>query len=284
MAIGSNTSSNIASYINTIFEDAMLVARDNNVMVPLVTVFGDRSGTAARSNSEYGTATIGSIAEADDLASQTFHPSVLSTLTPAEAGGQFFITDLRRETDPFGVQADATLELGLATANKIERDLLGNFSSLTGGTVGAAGSVISWGYFFSALSILRNRQAPLPYVCVMHPYQWKVLGAAIAPGATVTNSPAIQDSVLRNFYVGSVSGVDIFTSSNITVDGSDDANGAMFARPAIAYDSRRAPRLEPERDASRRGWELNMTTVYAHGVWRPRYGVRMLFDASTPNG
>ena len=36
-------------------------------------------------------------------------------------------------------------------------------------------------------------------------------------------------------------------------------------------------RLEPERDASRRGWELNLSTVYAHGVWRPTYGVQMIF-------
>jgi hypothetical protein len=40
--------------------------------------------------------------------------------------------------------------------------------------------------------------------------------------------------------------------------------------------------MEAERDASRRGWELNMTAVYAHGVWRPEWGVCMTFDAAAP--
>ena len=92
----------------------------------------------------------------------------------------------------------------------------------------------------------------------------------------------IQDDVLRNFYVGSVSGVDIFTSSNIAVDATPDAYCAMFARPAIAIDWRRAPRIEPERDASRRGWELNLSALYAHGVWRPKFGIQGLFDATAP--
>lgn len=278
-----NTYSDISSFVNTVFEDAMMVARDNNLMANLVTVFNDRSGLAVRKSSIYGTATMNSVGETDDLTSQAYTPSVLSTLTPAEVGAQFFLTDSRLESDPFSVRNDAALELGLAAANKIERDILGNFSSLTGGTVGAAGTAITWGHFFAAVSRLRGQNAPLPYACVMHPYQWHVLGKAIAPGATVTNSPAIQDAVTRNFYVGSVSGVDIYTSANITVDGSDDANGAMFSRAALALDVRRAPRLEPERDASRRGWELNLSSVYAHGVWRPAFGIRMLFDAATPS-
>lgn len=278
-----NPSANIAAFVNTIFEDALMVARDNNLMLPLVTYFGDRSGTATRTNSQNGTATIQSIGETTDLTSQAFTPAALASLTPAEAGGQFFLTDLRVETDSFQVRNDAALELGLATAQKIETDLLGNFSSLTGGTVGAAGTVITWGHFFAGLSRLRAQNAPLPYVYVCHPFQWHQLGKAAAVGATVTNSPALQDEVTRRFYVQTVAGVDIYTSANIAVDGSDDAVGGMFSRAAIAYDNRRSPRLEPERDASRRGWELNMTTVYANGVWRPKFGIQMKFDASLPS-
>jgi hypothetical protein len=132
------------------------------------------------------------------------------------------------------------------------------------------------------LTRLRAQNAPLPYKFVCHPYQWHVLGKAVAPGATVTNSDNIQNAVLQNFYVGSVSGVQIFTSSNISIDGSADAYCGMFAQPAIALDWRRAPRVEPERDASRRGWELNLSALYAHGVWRPKFGVQGIFDATAP--
>jgi hypothetical protein len=239
---------------------------------------------AVRKNSEYGTAVINSIGETDDLTSQAFTPSLLSTLTPAEVGAQYFMTDQRLESDIFAVRQDAANELGFAMAQKIEKDLLGNFSSLTGGTVGAAGSALTWSYFYAMLTKLRAQNAPAQYAFVWRPEQWHYMGKAVAPGATVTNSPAIQDSIVGRFYVGSVSGVDIYVSSNIATDGSDDAVAAMFNPMAIALDVRRAPRLEPERDASRRGWELNLSAVYAHGIWRPKFGVKGTFDAASPDG
>lgn len=277
-----NTAADISAFISTIYEDVLMVARDNNLMAQLVTPFGDRSGTAARSSSQYGTATINDIGETDDLASQPFTPSVLATLAPTEKGGQFFVGDLRRETDPFAVQQDATTELGMAVAQKVETSLLNTFNSLTGGTVGAAGTVITWGHFFAMLSRLRTQMAPLPYNFVCHPYHWHVLGKAVAPGATVTNSVELQNDVTRQFYVGSVSGVNIFTSANLAVDSGDDAYCAMFSRQAIGLDVRRAVRIEAERDASRRGWELNATMVWAAGKWRPKFGIQALFDASLP--
>jgi hypothetical protein len=132
------------------------------------------------------------------------------------------------------------------------------------------------------LTRLRAQNAPLPYNFVCHPYQWHLLGKAVAPGVQTTIGENLQNSVLRNFYVGSVSGVNIFTSSNIAIDTGTDAYCAMFSVPAIAIDWRRAPRIEPERDASRRGWELNLSALYAHGVWRPKFGIQGIFDAATP--
>ncbi len=87
---------------------------------------------------------------------------------------------------------------------------------------------------------------------------------------------------MQRFWIARAAGVNIFLTSNITIDGSDDAVAAIFSRPAIAFDNRRAPRLEPERDASRRGWELNLTSVYAHGMWRETYGVQIISDATAP--
>ena len=47
---GLNTSAEIAAFVNSIFEDALFVARDNNLMAALVTPFTDRQRTAARYN------------------------------------------------------------------------------------------------------------------------------------------------------------------------------------------------------------------------------------------
>lgn len=277
-----NPTTDISSYIQTIFEDAMFVARENMFFDRLITTFTDRTGNAARSSSIYGSATFATVGETDDLASQSFTPSTLATLTPAEVGAQFFLTDLRMESDPFQVRSDAAMELGAGIATKIQQDALLSLASLTGGTIGAAGTTITWGHFFAARAVLKNQKAPEPYVCVLHEYQWQDLAKAASVSATVAFSPSFQDDVMRRYYVGTAAGVDIFTTVDITPDGSDDASGGMFSRSAMALDMRRAPRLEADRDPSRRGIELNMTSVYAYGVWRPAFGVTMLFDATTP--
>lgn len=278
-----NTAANITAFVNTVYEGALMVARDNNIMASLVTVYSDRSGTAIRSLQTYGTATINQIGETDDLASQSLTPSVLSTLTPYEFGAQFFVTDLRRETDPFPIAADASTELGMAMAQSIDKNIASNFSSLTGGTVGASGTVITWGHVLAMQARLRNQNAPGPYYMVLHPYQWNQLGKAASVASSVaTNAPPdFLTAIQRQYWLGSAYGIEFFNSTNVTLSGTD-AYCALFSRQALALDIRRAARIEPDRKPSRRGDELNLTMVYAHGVWRKAFGIQGIFDASAP--
>lgn len=78
-------------------------------------------------------------------------------------------------------------------------------------------------------------------------------------------------------------GADIYQSFQ-DPDGSDDFAGGCFPKQAIAIDWRQPIRVEPQRDASRRGWEFNMSAIYAHGIWRPDLGVVLLLDANAPTG
>jgi len=278
-----NTTSQISSYIQEIFADALHIARDNNVMRSLVTVYTDQTGDNPRQNSEYNSVTINAIGEADDLASQAITPSVIATLTPAEYGAQYFLTDRRLDTDPFQLRNDAAMELGMGLAQDVESKLLSNFSGLTGGTVGAAGSAMSWGLLTAAITRLRAQNAPGPYYCVMHPYQYHLLGQAASVAGAQFQTGDLMDQVQSTWFIGRAMGTDFYLSSNIEIDGDGDATAAVFSRQAIALDVRRPPRIEPERDASRRGIELNLTSVYAHGVWRPKFGVQIVTDASAPD-
>jgi len=275
-----NTEANIASFVNTVWADAMLIARDNNVMSGLVTGFGNLQGLAVRTNAKYGTAVFNEISEVDDLSSQAFTPSTDQTLTPYEYGAQFFITDSRLETDIWAYRQDAAQELGASYGQKIDSQLAGLFSSLTGGTVGGTSTDLTWANFFAAITKMRRANAPRPWVCVLTPEQWHCLGTSVAPGVTVTNSPYIQDEFLRQFFVSNVAGVDIFLTANISAG--TGVYGGMFSRNAMALDMRRPFRLEPERDASRRGLELNASSVYAYGVWRPQYGIAIRTAGSAP--
>jgi hypothetical protein len=286
MAQGATRYADISALLPDIWEAALEYARHETIMMNLVTNFRDRSGLVPRKNSEYAALTAKPVGEDDDLTPDKYTRSLLSTLTPAEIGLQVFLTDSEIESDDASVRANAGRELGAALAEKVETDLLGNFSSLTGGTIGTAGSAMSWGYFFAARSVLRNTRARPPYMCVMHDYQWHVLAKAASIASTTVRSdaPSWVDAVMRRWYLGQVANVAIFSSNLISVDTSDDAYAAMFPRQALALDLRRPFRLEPERDASRRGWELNATMVYAHGTWEPAKGVQMILDATTPTG
>lgn len=283
-----NTAADISTpYIQAIYEDAMFVVRDTIQVMPFVTVFNDRTGLAERSSSEYSAATMNTVGEADDLASQAFTPSVLATLTPGEKAAQFLLTDSRVESDPFEVQAAAAMELGAAVAEAMETDLVSNFSSLTGGTVGAAGSTMTWGYLAAACAILRGTKVPGPYYAVLHPYQALDLANAaanmssgVAFGGDATADQAAANGLMNMGRPLGLSGFAI--TANIDIDGSDDAVGAVFNPRALAFDVRRPPRMEPERDASRRATELNLSAVWGHGVWRPKFGVQIKSDATLP--
>lgn len=268
-------------FIQKVYEDAMFVARDQNLMASLVTTYTGE-GIAPRVSSEWSATNIVAVNDDDDLTSQAFTPTVLSTLTPSEVGAQYLVTDQRAESDPFGVQQAAAVELGQAIATKIETDLVGNFDNFTGGTVGVAGSAMTWGRFFAAAAQLRAQKAPGPVYAVLHPYHWHDLASEAAIAGANFNAPQFADEVMRNRFVGMAAGVMIFESANIPVDGNDDAVSGLFTPMALALDIRRAPRIEDERDASRRATELNLSAVYAHGVWRPKFGVQMIADASVP--
>jgi hypothetical protein len=215
---------------------------------------------------------------------QAFTPANIATLTPVEFGAQYFLTDSRIESDPFSVRNDAATDLGLAMATKIETSLLGHFDEFTAGTIGTAGSKCTWSYVSAMETILRRNLAPYPYVLVLSPAHWYELAkAASVAGSTTNAAPSLLEAVNSTFFVRQAAGVSIFVSGNVETS-STDAYAGMFARDALAYDVRRAPRLEPERDASRRGIELNLSSVFAHGVWRPAFGVLGIFANAAPTG
>ncbi len=282
-----NTWSDVSSIANSVLEDAYFVVREAGIMQNFVKVFNDAKGGNLRKGYGYSSVTAATIAETDDLASSAFAPSAGQTLTPAEIGAQFFITDLRMDSEtPEMILTDAARELGFSAADKLNDDLVSDMASLTGGTVGKAGTVITWGYVAAAIAQARNasKSTSVPLVAVVHGYQAAVLAkAASVAGATVITTPATNDLITQKGMAQAFSfmGVPIYQVFN-AVDSGIDFKGGVFPRDAIALDWRRPIRIEAERDASRRGIELTMSAVYGHGVWRPELGVVMYFDAATP--
>lgn len=282
MSTGYSRVADLNSYFNNIYEDAVFALKEGTLATRLVRSFTNGAGDQTRSLTEYPTITPTTVAETEDFSNPTaWTKTLLSTLTPGEKMAQVLLTDRRIETDPQDAARDVSMELGMAFSDYVDSDLLGNFNSLTGGTVGASGSTFTWGYLFSALTTMRVNKVPRPWYAVLHPVHYHQLATSAAVGATVTNAPQFQDEVMRRFYVATVAGMDLFVSGNCETSGTD-AYSAVFNPNAIALDVRRDFNIERERDASKRAWEVNATMLYAHGVWRPTWGVQLLADATTP--
>lgn len=290
-----NLYSDLSSIAQNVQEDAIFVVRESYVMPSLVQVFNDMSAANPRVGYKYNQGTAGTIAEADDLTSSAFAPSADQTLTPIEIGLQYFISDKRADSSgrvPESVLTDAARELGLAAGDKIQQHLLQDIANLTGGSIAGSGANISWAILAGAISQARqaNKASGVPLKAVLHGYQWVQLAktASVAAGAVV-NSPNFSDEMTRKGYVYEYMGVPIiqvYPGTEVVHGTAATAwfDAGVFPREAIALDWRRPIRVEAQRDASRRGVELNMTALYAHGIWRPDRGVLLQTYATTYAG
>ncbi len=274
--------SDFSSLWHEIFEDAIFVARENNLMTNLVTNYSAK-GWMARKLSTYPTITAESVGETEDFSNPTtFDKTLTHTLTPGEIMTQVILTNRRIDTDPQNARTDSATEMGNAIATKIDTDLTGDFSSVTTELCGT-GAALTIGHVAAALAQLRADLTPNPIYIVLHPYGWFDIWDELGtPAVTLAFQGDVANEALRSFFVGNWLGIQWFTSANIAVDATPDAIGCVFNPQALAFDSRKSPTLEPEYDASKRAWELNFSAGYAHGVRRTAFARKITHDATAP--
>lgn len=278
-----STVADLNGMFNTIYEDALFIAREQNIMTRLVTNYSAK-GWMDRQIPKYPEIVAQSVGEDEDFNNPTtFDKQNMATLTPGEVMAQTRLTDRRIDTDPEDARRDAATELGNSIATKIDKDVVGDFALFTTGK-GAAGQSLTIAKSAAAISVLRNNNAPNPVYVVLHPYGWHDVWTELGqPAANQALLGDLANEALKSFFVGQFLAAQWFTSANIAVDSSDDAIGGVFNPQALAFDSRKAPTLEPERDASLRAWELNISAGYAHGKRRVSFGVKLTHDATEPS-
>ena len=278
----------ISARVNDIIEDTLAVARSANLLLPTVMQM-TAQGMMLRKVNEYNAVVFVQAGEEDDTAAQKFSKDALATLTPAAYRARIDMTDQRAESDFDSEVAAASTEFGNASAKSVDVNIATNFSSATAGTIGSAGTVMTWAHITSALAIIANADVPAnaPVFCALHPFQWEpLLAAATLAGSSISQNPAFTDRIAaapNYFVIPQFVGVTFVITNAIAIDGSDDANGCMYVPQAFVVDSRKPFNLRPQRDESRELTELNASLWYAHGVWRPAFAVTILSDAATPS-
>jgi N4-gp56 family major capsid protein len=282
--MANTTTTTLNDLLPQIVAEAMFQANEKSIMRGLVKNFTMplNSGKSIVVPT-YPKVTAAAIAEGSDLSSSAISTDG-ATLTVSEVGVMTTVTDLALRTSSSNVIADVGRLFGEAIATRMDKDLTALFGSFSTG-VGAADQTITVNKIFEAVANLRKNGVPATdLACVLHPLVAYDLKAAI--GTNVYAGGDFQTEALRSGYVGTLAGVPIFESSNMT-DASDndpgttgDYKGGLFHRDALGLAMMQDIQIEQQRDASLRATELVATAVYGKGEIFDSYGIEMEFDSS----
>ena len=277
--MANTTTTTLNDLLPQIVAEAMFQANEKSIMRGLVKNFTMplNSGKSIVVPT-YPTVAAAAVAEGTDL-SNTAVSTGGATLTVSEVGVMTTVTDLAIRSSASNVIADIGKVFGEGIAKKIDQDLMSNFDNFST-EVGDGTGAISVNSIFQAVANLRANGVPsTDLACVLHPMIAYDLKAAI--GASAYAGGDLQTEALRSGYVGTLAGVPIFESSNMSNTGNaGDYKGAVFQRDALGLAMMQDIQIETQRDASLRASELVSTAVYGHGEIFDSYGVEVHFDSS----
>jgi len=276
--MAATTSTTLDDLFANIILQARFTAEEESLMLGLVTRYdiGEVAGKTVQVP-KYPAITAGALTEGTDMSSTTVS-TTSQTITVSEVGAQVILTDLAAMGAGNPAEELGTV-LGNAIATKIDVDLIALFDGFSS-SLGGAGSEITVADLMKAAATLKTNKARGQMAAVVHPYHAYQLKANLTNTFVNPNGGDLQNDAMRNAYVGQIGGIDIYESSNVSIDGSDDAKGAVFVPEALAIAMKRDFNLETQRDASLRAFELNATAIYGVGELDDDYGVELLFDAA----
>ena len=277
------TSSTLSELYTEIIQEAIFNFQETSVMRPLVTTYNIAGQGKQGAVPVYPNISASAVSEATDLANTEINPTE-ATITASEVGVMTTLTDLGRDTASRDVAADIGKLFGEAIAKKVDADLSGLFTSFAAANeLGSAGTELTPDLLLSAEATLRSLNIPRPYYGVFSPKAMFNLKKALANAGYSTNANALSDignETLRNGYVGTVFGIDLFENANIAPDASDDITGGVFHPQSLGLAMKSDFKIETQRDASLRATEIVGTVTYGTGVIKSDFGCAVIVDGA----
>jgi N4-gp56 family major capsid protein len=276
------TSSTISELYTEIIAEAMFVANERSLMRGLVKNYTISGGGKSVEVPIYAAVSAAAVSEAADLSNTAINPTSV-TITASEVGIMTTLTDLARNSASRNVASDIGRLFGEAIAKKIDVDLIALFDGFSK-IVGGADVAFSAAKLFEAVAELRNLAVPSSdLACVVHPYIAYDMKSGVSNtfGAGSGATTDIGNEAMRSGFVGTVAGVPVYESANISNTGTTgDYKGAIFHRDALGLAMMQDLKLETQRDASLRADEIVATAVYGVAELNDTYGVELMMDSS----
>ena len=275
-----STSSTLSELYTEIVAEAQFVAQEQSIMRNLVRNYTIAGGGKAVEVPIYSAVSAAAVSEATDLSNTAINPTSV-TITASEVGVMTTLTDLARNSAPRNVAADIGRLFGEAVAKKQDADLTALFDGFSS-AVGDGTAAISAAAIFNAASTLRANALNLnDCAVVLHPKIAYDLKANLTNTFANPNGGDLQNEAMRSGFVGSLAGLRIFETSNISNTGNaGDYKGGAMHRDALALAEMQGLKIETQRDASLRADEIVASAVYGVGEIHDSYGVEIHMDSS----
>ena len=270
------TSSTISELYTEIVAEALFVASEQSIMRNLVRNYTIAGGGKSVEVPIYANVSASAVNEATDLSNTAVNPSSV-TITASEQGIMTTLTDLARNSASRNVAGDIGRLFGEAIARKIDADLSALFTGFSTERAGGAGNELTVADVFEAVADLRTANAPAPYYGVFHPKQIFNVKKSLT-NTFVGRDTELSNEAMRTGFVGTVAGIQLFETSNISVDGSDDSIGGVFSQDALGLAMMQDLKIETQRDASLRADEIVATAVFGVRELHDSYGVKLTAD------
>jgi len=281
-----NTSSINSELFTKLLADAQFAAYETSVARQLVTNFTFPTGAGKTMQ-----VPVWASVAAGDLTEGTA-PTALGTNTTSvdidleEIGTYFDVTDFLRDSAERDVMADLGLNAGRAIAEKVDTDVFELFNSFSA-SVGTEDSAITVDNFFEAVQTLRQAKVVGPLAAVIGPRQALQLKKELATsgGANLTANET-GNSVLRQYYIGSLAGCAVYESSLVKQDLDTDSDselnsvGAIFAPTAIGYAQRGTVGMQTQYQVAKRSTDVMMNLVKGQSILQNAHGVKLIGSAS----
>jgi N4-gp56 family major capsid protein len=208
-----------------------------------------------------------------------------ATLTVSEVGLTAQISDLAIMASTSNVVSDIGRLFGEAIARKMDADLMVLFNSFST-TVGGVSTTATAALLFQAIAKLRSAGYDTANDCsiVLHP------AVAYDVASTLTSTfaaPAsmIGNDALRNGFMGTLGGVPVYQSSlvpqsTLASNASGDYGCGVFHKDALGLAMMQDIRIESQREATKRGFDLVGSAIYGVGELYDGAGILATFDSS----
>jgi N4-gp56 family major capsid protein len=208
-----------------------------------------------------------------------------ATLTVSEVGLTAQISDLAIMASSSNVISDIGRLFGEAIARKMDTDLLALANSLSV-TVGGVSTAATPALIFQAIAKLRSEGYDTANDCaiVLHPnVAYDV--ASVLTSTFAAPASMVGNDALRNGFMGMLGGVPVYQSSLVAQStASSNATGdyanLILHRDAFGLAMMQDIKIESQREATKRGFDLVGSAIYGVGELYDAAGVCGIFDSS----